>query len=258
MNKLTPTTSLLLLAGLTATASAAITSTRDSSTFVSSVDQIEGDSVPSSLADWVVAGTAPTASASGGVLNMTIPDASGDHAYRANGNYISSSTGWTWETRFKINSANETGPTGNAVWEIFMRDNDGGSLSATRVQFYAAGVGLDKAQAGNEGQAKSPGYLVDLTDGFHTIRGAVEAGTNATSVWVDGTLVYDGVVSNDFDAGELFLFGKWSSNNKGGEVDIDYLRFDTTGAFAPEAVPEPTAAALLGLGGISLILRRHR
>ncbi len=243
---------LALYVALAIPATAAITATRDSTAFSSTVDQIEGDVDPTTLADWTAAGSPTIQNISGGIFELVTPGTSGDHALRANGNHINSAAGWTWETRFRIDSANETGPTGNAVWEIFMRDNDGGSLSATRIHFHAAGVGRDIATAGTNPEAA---YLVDLTDDFHVLRGAVEGGTNLTSVWLDGNLLIDGLVSQSFNSGELFVVGEWSGNNRGGTTSIDYVRFDTTGAFAP--IPEPSAAALVLLA-TALGFRRRR
>ncbi len=203
---------------------------RGSTDFVSTLDQIEGDVDLTTLSDWSMTGTPTIQNVTGGTFELVTPGSSGDHALGTAGgtNNISSSTGWTWETRFRIDSANQTGPTGNAVWEIFMRDNDSSSLRATRIQFYAAGIGRDKNIS-----ATAPDILIDLTDDFHVVRGAVDLSANLTYVWVDGNLVIDGVVSQDYSATEFIRWGEWSNNNTGGTTTIDYIRFDTTGAYAP-------------------------
>jgi hypothetical protein len=40
------------------------------------------------------------------------------------------------------------------------------------------------------------------------------------------------------------------------DYDLDYIRWNTTGAYEP--VPEPVTLALLGLGGLAVLLRRRR
>jgi hypothetical protein len=138
--------------------------------------------------------------------------------------YLDSAIGWTWETRFQIDSANDPN---RGVWEIFLRDNESG-FSGTRIHFLAGGI--DRDSAGNGVDAE---YAIDLTDGFHVVRGAVEGGTNLTTVWVDGVKVIDALPSNEFDASEMGVIGRWGTQARGGTVTIDYIRFDTTGAYTP-------------------------
>lgn len=104
-------------------------------------------------------------------------------------------------------------------------------------------------------------YLVgsDFTTGFQTIRVAHDAADNSYYYWVNGTLLNtdlstaiagtngNGFVNNTF-------IGDYSGS-LAGEWQIDYVRIDTD---AIAAVPEPSSAALLGLGGLALILRRRK
>ena len=142
--------------------------------------------------------------------------------------HLDRATGWTWETRFRIDSANDPD---RGVWEIFLRDFQH-ELSATRLHFLATGLDRDAAGAGVGAEVAA-----DLTDGFHVVRAAIEGRTNLTTVWLDGVKVIDALPSAKFEAGELGLIGRWGSRTAGGSVTLDDLRFDTTGAYAPPSDP---------------------
>lgn len=240
--------SAALVAGFTAThATAAPVTQRDSGSFVSTVDQIEGDVLPTALGDWSDVGSPFTSINGDGTFDMVTPDSAFPALqHNAANNDFSSSTGWTWETRFQINSANDSN---RGVWEILIRDNDSGSLVSSRIHFLATGLDRDTAGFGVD-----PEIAFDFTDGFHTVRAAVDS-NNLTSVWIDGNLVIDELVSANFNASEFSRIGRWGGQTRGGDATIDYIRFDTTGAYAP--VPEPGSLALLGLGGLALLRRRR-
>ncbi|WP_435893886.1 PEP-CTERM sorting domain-containing protein [Oceaniferula spumae] len=105
-------------------------------------------------------------------------------------------------------------------------------------------------------------FALDTTDGFHTYRlvGDNEAAASTRfHLYVDNVEVTDpngGVFSSGTNDSRL-LSGDTTSGTFGDSYDIEYasIAYDTA-AFAP--VPEPSSAALLGLGGIALILRRKR
>jgi hypothetical protein len=70
----------------------------------------------------------------------------------------------------------------------------------------------------------------------------IGAGTGGTATWIDVSL------PSSFDD---VNYVKMTVSNNGYEIGFDNLTFD-----AP--VPEPTTLALAGLGGLSLLLFRHR
>jgi hypothetical protein len=97
------------------------------------------------------------------------------------------------------------------------------------------------------------------TGAYHDIRIAHDAVDNAYYYWVDGTLLnadlstaIAGTNGTGFD-NNTFI-GQYSGSHAG-DFSIDYIRLDTD---AIAVVPEPSSTALLGLGGLALILRRRK
>ena len=95
---------------------------------------------------------------------------------------------------------------------------------------------------------------------YHTIRIAHDSVANSYYYWVNGTLLNANLSTaiapgnpNRNASGSTFI-GDYSST-LAGNYSIDYLRVDSTGAYAP--VPEP-AAAFLGSLGVLTLLRRRR
>ena len=197
---------------------------RESSTFSSGISQIEGDVDPVTLTTFSAAGTPNTTVNGDGTVTIVTPS----NAYPAwqlgGSNELDSATGWTWETRMRIDSANVAN---KGVFEIFLRDNDSG-LAATRIHFLEGGLDRDSAGFGVDAEVAA-----DLTDDFHTVRAVVEGGSNLTTVWLDGVKVIDALPSSTFNAGEFGVIGRWGGQTAGGTATIDYIRFDTTGAYAP-------------------------
>jgi hypothetical protein len=107
-------------------------------------------------------------------------------------------------------------------------------------------------------------YLVgtDFDDGaFHTFRIAHDAVDNELFFWADGNLLnadlstaLNGNNGSGFD--NSTFIGHYSGSH-GGEWGLDYIRIDES-ALGLTAIPEPSSTALLGLGGLALILRRRK
>lgn len=104
-------------------------------------------------------------------------------------------------------------------------------------------------------------YLMgsNFTTGFQTVRIAHDSVDNAYYYWVNGTLLNDdlstpiaGTNGTTFD--NSTFIGDYSGSIAG-DWEIDYIRLDND---AIAVVPEPSSAALLGLGGFALILRRRK
>lgn len=98
------------------------------------------------------------------------------------------------------------------------------------------------------------------TGSYHTIRIAHDAVANAYYYWVNGTLLNADTSTPiapgnaNINASGATFIGDYSST-LAGNYSIDYIRIDSSGAYAP--VPEP-ASALLGALGTLLLLRRRR
>lgn len=253
---------LLVILALSHYGHAAITLTKDSGDFgylyEMSVNPSTQDLDGNSTVDWF-AGTAggftipQTYTSGSAVSNQTLSqilfrtDYGGSitRATIANAN-----TPWTIEL-----SVRKTGGTQGADgWFGVAMQNPSASHSV-RVNFednrvsYRTGVG-------------NVDYLVgtNFADGnLHTMRIAYE-GSDSYYVWINDTLL-----NTDLSSG--FAGGNGSFNASGGwylgdftggiagDWEVDYIRYESTAAFAP--IPEP-GAALLGGIGLILLLRRRR
>lgn len=94
----------------------------------------------------------------------------------------------------------------------------------------------------------------DNASDYHIYRMAYDAVATDFTIWRDGLIVADDVTATTSGAAYLG-FGDMSSYGSGAG-EIDYLRWDATGAYAP-VVPEPSSAALLLIGMLSLGLLRR-
>ena len=249
-------------------AHAAITAEKDSADFTykyefnsgGTPDTLDLDS--NTVNDFSHAKAEGTSSVSGGNLNMSVAA----RAYEEG--FYSQDAGEAWDV---------LGPTvasGNTV-EIRLKVlsdigkvvASGNSFGATAMIGGASG-GASVGWLGICGTGQYWGYSSadarvgseeDNTDDFHVFRVAQEEGSSTFSVWRDGVLLSNTLASAY--GGELdTLRIADTSDNIGGSVQIDYVRF-TTGAYAPATavIPEPTSAVmLLGLAGVALLLRLRR
>lgn len=107
----------------------------------------------------------------------------------------------------------------------------------------------------------TPQFATGLTlnDGAsHTVRVAFDGSDSLFYVYLDDNLLNPAGQAplSPFANGDLNL-GDFASSTFGDDLDIDVENISfTDGAFAP--VPEPSSTALLGLGGMALLLRRRK
>ena len=76
----------------------------------------------------------------------------------------------------------------------------------------------------------------DNTDGFHTFRLAFESEAGLYYMWRDGVLLTaDGLAKQAGTNANRFIVGDCCSSYLMTTVDLAYIRYDTTGAFSPQA-----------------------
>ena len=217
-----------------------ITAMKDSADFPAATRYDGADLLGS---DWSTSGS-PNGTAEGTLLRFS--PASGANWYQW-GQSFTHSVGWTIEASYKITLAESSG---TRVWDII--SGDGGPNQENHMYF--ASDSISYLMNGTK-----PSSLLasgDFTQGFHTMRIAEPAGSGKgdTHVWVDGQLVSDTLVGYNHPGTLRLLVGDTGSAPLDGEVLIEYVRVDKTGAFAP--IPEPSALVLLGMGLAMIGLRR--
>jgi len=138
----------------------------------------------------------------------------------------------------------ETGVADGGSWtaeiRIRLAADDGNGL----VIWGANGAERNILQV-NTGNTQTLGGTVldenDNTDAFHTFRMAFEAKDGLYYVWRDGVLLTpDGIAKQAGTGANRFIVGDCCSGIPMTTVDLEYIRYDTTGAFSP--APDPTVA----------------
>ena len=237
---------VLLASGMCGTASAAIINTKDSADF--NTKNWEGDAAPNlaygvDLNDWSFGGG-----------NYTVVQDAGLGATGTTPGVFSAANGWTIEWRMKMDLANL--PTALVLDTNDVILNSGrGSMTFQLADDQSATARWTEVTMGQVGGTEW-GIWDSLTDGLMwrggditamtTVRVAAEAtgGDDQYKMYVDGNEVLD--IAGTGGAYNRQWFGDLGAAVSGGTAIIDYIRYDTTGAFAP--IPEPATIALLGIG----------
>ena len=166
------------------------------------------------------------------------------------GNDVSNSIGYTVEFRAKVKTA--------LTDRIAFRINAMDGVRQTAIVLYGDKIGYVSAAV----QTQS----LDTMSDYITIRMAVSPGfmlegfpSQTATIWVDDQLIWQDVYNRSYAAKGL-MFGDPNAGGGAtdvrGAVDIDYIRWDTTGAYAP--IPEPATMAILAVGGVVALVRRNR
>ena len=136
---------------------------------------------------------------------------------------------------------------------LFIFESTGVTLTNTTTEAVADGtmytltVGVGGRDAG---LSVFGGYLIELLDGDSVLASATSSTIPAAGTFADVTVNYTGQAS---DAGNLAIrLSSLDTTTVNRYVDFDNVRLEAT------VVPEPSSIALLGLGGLALILRRKK
>ena len=214
---------IILASDISETATAAITESKHSGSF--NLKDWEGDFVPApaygSLADWTVDGT--------GNYVATMTDVAG--AIGGNG-LASGATGWTVETRVKIDPNNL--PSIRGIEFQFADDQLTGHWVLAAIGHDGAG-NMTVWETGNLTAVQWTGGAVG---DFMTFRVAMEGGNGEVNWYADGELIGN-IPGLDADLDRQWM-GDMGGLVSNGTLIMDYFRMDTTGAFAPAEIPVPT------------------
>lgn len=142
-------------------------------------------------------------------------------------NLLDNGTGWTFEARLRV--IEQTQPRGAVA--LTVDDRNGYSGGANGLQIH-----MDKTQFTFDQK------IVDQSrndDDFHTFRLAEEPSSDFVHAWRDGVYLGKSREFQDLSAPleKCLLIGSWS-RALSGKIDIDYLRWDFSGGFAPDSLLE--------------------
>jgi hypothetical protein len=167
---------------------------------------------------------------------------------------LDGTTGWTMEMSFKIVTPN---PAAEEYSFGLIASSD-----ATADGTYYSAVLTPSNVYNWETQASIGTYSGDHTDAFHTIRIAQPATASGETpvdaeVWIDGVSL--GTMA-DYDTGSATTLAIGRTSGAiidGATTQVEWVRVDTGGAYAP--VPEPGTLALLAFVAImGIVVRRRR
>jgi hypothetical protein len=179
-------------------------------------------------------------------------------------NPVDNALGWTIEFRVKIGTDGEAGA--NGAFNLLAKDVAGTNAQGRRVGLgiFADSVilpgALGTSAAGTPLTISTPSN----SDGFHVFRIAQDPASSFTNIWRDGQLIFSDLSrqANDPSSGGSSLlrmfWGDGSGASGGPTIELDYFRWDSTGAYEP--VPEPNSLLLVGIGvlGVAQGWRRRR
>ena len=202
----------------------------------------EGDVVP--LPNYTALGAFATGPTTDGDIMTYRVNLSGGYWDSDDWSGAATPDGWTIEMRLKIGTDRAPGSRGAVA--LYTGNGSAGDL---------IGIGPNdvKILAHSEIVADTN----DNTDDFHTFRVAFD---HVGSVW-PYTVYRDNVLLASWPNGgnwgsDTLYIGSGGSVYGGPTVEVDYIRWDNTGAWAP--IPEPAALALLGAGSLLLVVARRR
>lgn len=249
---------LLAVMSLATSALATITP-RDSSTFANKYEMntvADGVDPNSNTAVWnkLVSGNS-NSSLSGGILNTDTtlsgsPNSDANFAYWLANNWpgtASAATGWTVEGAIDVTSSVDHTDSLQLATQLVAGAN-GSTIGSLNVGL--AGTYWGEVIGGN-----ATFVPIDTTPNqgqFVVFRIAQDANAAGYEVWRNGVLIGNNLPGYTFSTNSQLYFADGTTGYSGAS-QFDYVRYDTTGAYAP-LVPEPACLSALGL----LLLRVRR
>ena len=126
-------------------------------------------------------------------------------------------TGGSWTAEIRVRLADDDG-NGLVIWGANGKERGILQINTDNTQNFGKQT-LDES---------------DNTDAFHSFRMAYEAGSGSYYFWRDGQLLnVEGAPRQAGTGASRFIVGDCCSNIPMSAVDLEYIRYDTTGAFAP-------------------------
>jgi hypothetical protein len=133
--------------------------------------------------------------------------------------------GYTVEIRIRVEESYD--PVNGAM---FLAVRGGTAAGQGKVQFLHNALRFANMSDVSASQVLAEG--LDNSDDFHIVRLAKTAGRNRWHVWRDGVLVGAHLEAGPHTTNEI-IFGNTATARYAGKVHIDYIRWDITGAYAP-------------------------
>ncbi len=165
------------------------------------------------------------------------------------GGGVSATGGGTYNSRGWHDSTDQASAKSNGDYLEFGISVDTGFLLSN----LSAGFFGDRSASG-----PSSIEVFYSTDGFATESSVLAA----TDVGINGSIRDTTAVGDALTGTVLFRIYGYGATSSSGTFDLEKTKYDGTYGLAINgdvvAVPEPSSAALLGLGGLALILRRRR
>lgn len=211
-----------------------------------------------------------TDSATSGNNRLILVQADGISQFTASG--TPATKGWVFEIELEFLAGNSqtTNGTGDQFAYFGVRsENDAGKTVWVGLNEDTNQIGFIRDNGGPAGNFYTTGLKASLDvasmigDGNYynfKIHKYDNAGNTTIDVFMDGSLVLSGLYSSleDDVAGRPDIQGFASATPvPSSQVNIDYVNF-TLYDNLTESIPEPSSAAMIGLAGFGLLLRRRR
>ena len=172
-----------------------------------------------SLGDWVNAGGDLEYELTDDYLTLVAPSNNG-WLQHDNGSTVwekGTADGGSWTVEIRVRLADDDG-NGMVIWAANGKERGIMQINANNTQKYGKAI-LDES---------------DNTDAFHTFRMAFEAGSGSYYFWRDGQLLdVEGAPRQAGTGKNRLIVGDCCSSFPMTSVDLEYIRYDTTGAYAP-------------------------